>query len=858
MKSESDDSEDTAPSSGSENESYSDKRNTAKIQFLTGMIGDLKTRAPHYLNDWQKPRSIGKVANAALFAFVIQLIPALIFAFLLDRQTDGKFACTEVLMSTGIIGVMYALLSGQPLTLLGVSGPVAILLGASHHLAEQFEADYFTFFWWTCIWTSILHVISAIFGLVNYAWYITPFTSQIFEFFVAISFLYQSISDLVNPIHLATVQTEEERSGAYASLLIGLLTFIICWKLHFAETWVYFTRQTRTFLATYNLLIVFVVMTGLSYLPGVAQSTDGAHGIERIHVDMSSWELPTLHPMSGIDAKGIFGALIPATMLYVLFFMDHNMSSAMAQAPKYNLKKPSAYHWDFFVLGLTMIPCGFLGLPPGCGLRPQAPLHTRALCTPVKTKTGFGAHREVVTHCEEQRWSAIFQASMMFYVLYLIKVISWIPVGCLFGALLYLGVSTMYSNSIWKRVSLMFMLPEKRPNIAIVAKISSWRTVQTYTAIQVMVGGVTYGVANFTEYGYIFPVLIAACVPLRSLVLNFMFSSDDMKYMDPEYETEEEYMQEYHKMQAAARRPSIDETDLFQGVSEFRRSHSVSVYDGDEYLSQKSSAELDADEVTTTKEHYRYDVDMENGSIRSLNKIPARNKTAVEPGFFSSLNLWANVVVPASDIWFGPVTDAEKDADELVIRQTRSARSTKSEIYDADDATVKSARTDMVDDLAIRSMRSAISELYDADAISIRSMRTGAFSSDDTSARSGRSSQGQSMWTRELKDLGKSMWTRELKDLGKIEKNLRKKKSLMFPLRSKRNVRKCSEVSPTRSDLEFDADRVIIPESILKSKSIAKKESSVMFAPDPKTREYDANKVRMPALKQSNSEYFDA
>jgi hypothetical protein len=520
-------------------------------------------------------------------------------------------------------------------------------------------------------------------------------------------------------------------------------------------------------------------------------------------------------------------------MLYVLFFMDHNMSSAMAQAPKYNLKKPSAYHWDFFVLGLTMILCGFLGLPPGCGIRPQAPLHTRALCTRVKTKTGFGSHREVVTHCEEQRWSAIFQASMMFCVLHQIKFISWIPIGCLFGALLYLGVSTMYSNCIWKRVNIMFMLPKKRPNIAIVTKISNWRSVQRYTAIQVMVGGVTYGVAKFTEYGYIFPVLIAACVPLRSLVLNFMFSSDDMKYMDPEYETEEEYMQEYHKMQSVARRPSIDEIDLFQGVSEFRRSHSVSVHDADEYPSQKSSVELDADERTTTGEHYRYDVDTENGSIRSLNKIPAKNKTAVEPGFFSSLNLWTNVVMPASDIWFGPVTDSEKDADELVIRQTRSARSTKSEIYE-------------VDDLAIRSMRSATSELYDADAISVRSRRTGEFSSDDTSARSERSSQGQSMWTRELKDLGKE------------EKNLRQKKSLMFPLRSERNVRKFSDVQPTGSDLEFDADRVIIPESILKSKSIAKKESSVVFAPHPKTREYDANKVRMPALKQSNSEYFDA
>ena len=49
--------------------------------------------------------------------------------------------------------------AGQPLVLLGITGPVAILLGKSYGLAEQYDANYFTFFWWLCIWTSILHLL---------------------------------------------------------------------------------------------------------------------------------------------------------------------------------------------------------------------------------------------------------------------------------------------------------------------------------------------------------------------------------------------------------------------------------------------------------------------------------------------------------------------------------------------------------------------------------------------------------------------------------------------------------------------------------------------------------------------------
>ena len=216
---------------------------------MNGMMQDLRARLPLYADDWKRPKNIPKVINAIFFAFVVQLIPALIFAELLDKQTNGSLAVAEVLLSAGIIGIIYALICGQPLVLLGITGPVAILLGTSYGLAEKFNASYFPFFWWLCIWTSILHLITAMVGLVNFVWQITPFSSQIFEFFIAMSFIYESIRDLVEPIHFSEAEdVTGERSAGYANLVIGICTFYICWTLHFAETWVYYTREVRTFL----------------------------------------------------------------------------------------------------------------------------------------------------------------------------------------------------------------------------------------------------------------------------------------------------------------------------------------------------------------------------------------------------------------------------------------------------------------------------------------------------------------------------------------------------------------------------------------------------------------------------------
>lgn len=43
------------------------------------------------------------------------------------------------------------------------------------------------------------------------------------------------------------------------------------------------------------------------------------------------------------------------------------------------MRKPSGFHWDFFLLGITTFIAGLLGVPAPNGLIPQAPLHTASL-----------------------------------------------------------------------------------------------------------------------------------------------------------------------------------------------------------------------------------------------------------------------------------------------------------------------------------------------------------------------------------------------------------------------------------------------------------------------------------------------
>lgn len=55
--------------------------------------------------------------------------------------------------------------------------------------------------------------------------------------------------------------------------------------------------------------------------------------------------------MGAVSGKHLATALVPAAMIALLFFFDHNVSSQLAQQREFNVKKPPAYHWDFWLLG---------------------------------------------------------------------------------------------------------------------------------------------------------------------------------------------------------------------------------------------------------------------------------------------------------------------------------------------------------------------------------------------------------------------------------------------------------------------------------------------------------------------------
>ena len=74
-----------------------------------------------------------------------------------------------------------------------------------------------------------------------------------------------------------------------------------------------------------------------------------------IYILIFAFQYHVLQDMLHVPLVYIIGAIVPATMIAVLYYFDHSVASQLAQQKEFNLKKPSSYHYDLLLLGFLVI-----------------------------------------------------------------------------------------------------------------------------------------------------------------------------------------------------------------------------------------------------------------------------------------------------------------------------------------------------------------------------------------------------------------------------------------------------------------------------------------------------------------------
>ncbi|XP_020583709.1 probable boron transporter 7 isoform X2 [Phalaenopsis equestris] len=506
-----------------------------------GVLKDFKGRANCYKQDWVGGfRSGLRILAPSLFIFFASAIPVIAFGEQLSRDTDGQLSVFETLASTSICGIIHSLFGGQPMLILGVAEPTVIMYSYLYHFAKRQEVlgSHLFLAWvgWVCVWTACMLFFLAIFNACNIITRFTRIAGELFGMLIAVLFLQEAIKGITSEFTKPNGEDQNDRryqsEGLYTNGLLGVIfslgVLYTSMKSRRARSWQYGTAWFRSLIADYGVPLTVLVWTALSY----AVPKDVASGVPRRLSSSLPWQGESSHnwnvakDMMLVPPLYIFAAILPALMVTGLYFFDHSIASQMAQQREFNLKHPSAYHYDIFVLGVLVLVCGLLGIPPSNGVLPQSPMHTKSLAVlkrqlirkrmietakeslqlQASNSEIYGKMQEVFIEMDksnsprtvvnelkdlkeavmsseelngefdpekhidahlpvrvnEQRVTNLCQSLLVGVCLGAVPLIRKIPTSVLWGFFAYMAVDSLLGNQFWERILLLFISPRRR------------------------------------------------------------------------------------------------------------------------------------------------------------------------------------------------------------------------------------------------------------------------------------------------------------------------------------------------------------------------------------------------------------
>jgi len=487
-----------------------------------GIMEDLRRKAPHYLSDFKDGANLKGVA-ATFFMFFACLAPAVAFGGLMGKLTEGNIGTMEMLLATAYNGMAYAMFAGQPLTIIGSTGPVLAFTLVLYRTAQNLALPFLPLYSWVGIWTSLILFLSSITSLSNLVNYFTRFTDEIFSLLISLIFLYEAVKDLSSFFLNPSVGFAK----ALLSLVVAFTTFNTGIALAGLRRGKLLTKPIRDTIADFAPTIG--VLAGC-FLTVLAKKGEILPTLLIPDTFTTSCGRPWLVNIWLLPVWARWAAFVPALMSSVLLFMDQNITVRLVNSPAHKIKKGYGLHIDLFIVSILTLVNSLFGLPWLVAATVRSLNHVRACA-----KYGTTEEGEVfIESMQENRLTGLAIHSLIgFAILSCRPLLGQVPLAVLMGLFLYLGKSSLAGNQMWERLKLVITDPAQRPKAAWAQKVP-YKVSTAFTALQFACLGGMWALKS-SSIGVLFPLLIAALAPIRVGIERLgWFSKKDLEVLDCE------------------------------------------------------------------------------------------------------------------------------------------------------------------------------------------------------------------------------------------------------------------------------------------------------------------------------------
>ncbi|XP_078406945.1 electrogenic sodium bicarbonate cotransporter 1-like [Cetorhinus maximus] len=170
-----------------------DLKRTGKL--FGGLINDIKRKAPWFASDFYDALNL-QCLSAVLFIYLASVTNAITFGGILGDATDNMQGVIESFLGTAIAGAVFCLFAGQPLTVLGSTGPVLVFERLLFNISSDYQLDYLEFRLWIGIWTAFFCLILVATEASYLIQYFTRFTEEGFCTLISFIFIHDAFQKM--------------------------------------------------------------------------------------------------------------------------------------------------------------------------------------------------------------------------------------------------------------------------------------------------------------------------------------------------------------------------------------------------------------------------------------------------------------------------------------------------------------------------------------------------------------------------------------------------------------------------------------------------------------------------------------
>ncbi|XP_023695072.2 sodium-driven chloride bicarbonate exchanger isoform X1 [Paramormyrops kingsleyae] len=556
-------------------------------RIFGGLFLDIKRKLPHYLSDYSDAISLQCLASF-LFLYCACMSPVITFGGLLGEATEGRISAIESLFGASMTGIAYSLFAGQPLTILGSTGPVLVFEKILFKFCKEYGLSYLSLR--TCIglWTAFLCLVLVATDASSLVCYITRFTEEAFASLICIIFIYEALEKLIHlgetyPINMhnnldkltqylcicveppdpsnATMTYWEENNitaseiyweglevkdcmekrgefvgsacgphGPYVpdvlfwSVVLFFSTVAMSFFLKDFKTSRYFPTKVRSIISDFAVFITIFTMVLVDYALGVPSPKLKVPNEFKPTRDDRGW---LINPLGPNPWWTTIVTVIPALLCTILIFMDQQITAVIINRKEHKLKKGCGYHLDLFMVGIMLGVCSVMGLPWFVAATVLSISHVNSL--KLESECSAPGEQPKFLGIREQRFTGLMIFLLMGCSVFMTSVLKFIPMPVLYGVFLYMGASSLRGIQFFDRLKLFGMPAKHQPDFIYLRHVPL-RKVHLFTIVQLSCL-VLLWVIKTSKAAIVFPMMVLALVFVRKL-LDFFFTKRELSWLD--------------------------------------------------------------------------------------------------------------------------------------------------------------------------------------------------------------------------------------------------------------------------------------------------------------------------------------